>query len=48
MNLQAHVLQALQHTCFPLNIAKALRTAFFIDYLQWLLLKLELYLKSSW
>ena len=28
----------LQHRCFPLNIAKFLRTAFFIEDLWWLLL----------
>ena len=28
----------LQHRCFPVNIAKYLRTAFYIDYLWWLLL----------
>ena len=26
-----------QHSCFPVNIAKYLRTDFFIDYLLWLL-----------
>ena len=43
IKLQAHVLKALQHTCFPVNIAKALRTAFLIGRLQRLLLKLDLY-----
>ena len=28
----------LQHRCFPVNIAKFLRTAFFIEHLWWLLL----------
>ena len=28
----------LQHRCFPLNIAKFLKTAFFIEHLYWLLL----------
>ena len=28
----------LQHRCFPVNIVKLLRTAFFIEYLRWLLL----------
>ena len=28
----------LQHRCFPVNIAKILRTAFFIEHLWWLLL----------
>ena len=28
----------LQHRCFPVNIAKLLRTAFFIEQLRWLLL----------
>ena len=27
----------LRHRCFPTNIAKYLRTSFFIEYLQWLL-----------
>ena len=26
----------LQHRCFPVNIAKFLRTAFFIEHIQWL------------
>ena len=25
----------LQHSCFPVNIAKFLRTAFFIEHLRW-------------
>ena len=29
----------LQHWCFPVNIAKYLRTALFIEHLWWLLLK---------
>ena len=29
-----------QHSCFPVNIAKFLRTAFFIEHLRWLLLSL--------
>ena len=28
----------LQHRCFPVNIAKLLRVAFFIEHLQWVLL----------
>ena len=28
----------LEHRCFPLNIAKFLRTALFIEHLQWLIL----------
>ena len=28
----------LQHRCFPVNIAKFLRTSFFTEYLRWLLL----------
>ena len=28
----------LQHRCFPVNIAKFLRTAFFIEHLPWLFL----------
>ena len=27
----------LQHTCFPVNITKCLRAAFFIEHLRWLL-----------
>ena len=27
-----------QHRCFPVNITKCLRIAFFLEYLQWLLL----------
>ena len=33
----------LQHRCFPVNIAKFLRTAFFIEDLRWLLLKVAVY-----
>ena len=29
----------LQHRCFPVNIAKFLKTAFFIEHLRWLLLR---------
>ena len=29
----------LQRRCFPVNIEKFLRAAFFIEYLRWLLLK---------
>ena len=43
IKLQAHVLKALQLTSFPVNIAKALRTVYFIDHLQRLLLKLDLH-----
>ena len=32
----------LQHRCFPVNIAKFLRTAFFIAHLWWLLLNLKI------
>ena len=32
----------LQHKCLPVNIAKFLRTAFFIEYLWWLLLNSDL------
>ena len=31
----------LQHRCFPVNIAKFLRTAFSIEQLWWLLLELR-------
>ena len=30
-----------QHICFPVNIAKSLRTALFIGHLRWLLLKFK-------
>ena len=30
----------LQHRCFPVNIAKFLRTAFFTEQLRWLLLQI--------
>ena len=30
----------LQHRCFPVNIAKFLRTAFFTEHLRWLLLQI--------
>ena len=32
----------LQHKCFPVNIAKFLRAAFFIAHLWWLLLNLKI------
>ena len=35
----------LQHKCFPVNIAKILRTAFFMEHLRWLLLQM-LYKKA--
>ena len=31
-----------QHKCFPVNIVKFLRTAYFTEILRWLLLLLEL------
>ena len=31
----------LQHRCFPVNIAKFLRTAYFKDLLRWLLFQVE-------
>ena len=37
----------LQHRCFPVNIAKFLRTTFFIEHLRWLLLYLFLACGSS-
>ena len=39
----------LQHRCFPVNISKFLRTAFFVEHLRWLLLKLGhfLFLKDA-
>ena len=30
--------RSLQHKCFPVNMVKSLRTAFFIKHLRWLLL----------
>ena len=32
--------KGLQHKCFPVNTAKFLRAAFFIEHLWWLLLQL--------
>ena len=32
----------LQHRCFPVNIARFLRTHFFIEHLRWLLLQVLL------
>ena len=34
----ATLLTRLQHRCFPVNIENFLRTTFFIEHLQWLLL----------
>ena len=34
--------KGLQHRYFPVNIAKILRTAFFIEHLWWLLLEVVL------
>ena len=34
----------LQHRCFPMNIAKFLKTAFSVEHLWWLLLKLRHFL----
>ena len=33
----------LKHSCFPVNIAKVLRTLFFTEHLQWLLVLLVLF-----
>ena len=33
----------LEHRCFPVNIAKYLRTAFFTEHLQWLLYSLRVF-----
>ena len=38
----------LQHRCFPVNIAKILKTAFFIEHLWWLLLGPEIWELQSW
>ena len=35
--------KTLQHRCFPVNIAKYLRTAFFTEHLQWLLYSLRVF-----
>ena len=41
--------QRLQHRCFHVNIAKFLRTAFFIKQLRWLLLnRVKTNVKSTW
>ena len=41
--LEAHrsIKRSLQHRCFPVNIAKFLKTAFSIEQLWWLLLELR-------
>ena len=36
--LQTLLKKSLWHRCFPVNIAKILRTPFFIEHLRWLLL----------
>ena len=36
--------KVLQHSCFPVNIAKFLKTAFSIEHLWWLLLELRHFL----
>ena len=38
IKLQTFIKKRLQHRCFPVNIAKFLRTLFFIAHLRWLLL----------
>ena len=37
-----------QHRCFPVNIAKCLKTAFSIEHLWWLFLFLEVFFSNSW
>ena len=41
LELQAcnFIKKLLQHSCFPVNIGKFLRTKFFIEHLQWLVLQ---------
>ena len=39
-----YIKRKLQHRCFPVNIAKFLRTAFSIEHLWWLLLELRHFL----
>ena len=38
----------LQHRCFPVNIAKFLKTGFSIEHLWWLFLFLEAFFSNSW
>ena len=37
----------LQHRCYPVNIAKFLRAAFFIEHLRWLLLDIIFHKKRD-
>ena len=40
------IIYRLQHRCFPVNISKFLRTAFYIELLWWLILKIQPDLKN--
>ena len=39
--------ERLQHKCFPVNIAKFLRTVIFMELLRWLLLIMENFIFSA-
>ena len=41
LNRPATLLKSLWHRCFPVNFAKFLKTSFFTEHLQWLLLLLH-------
>ena len=41
------VKKRFQHRCFPVNIAKFLRTAFFTEHLWWLLLQFQMRVTKS-
>ena len=49
IKLQAFMLHKsrLHHRCFPVNIAKLLRTGFFLEYLLWLPLKKVFHLSGA-
>ena len=41
LEARKYIKRRLQDRCFPVNIAKFLRTAFYIEQLWWLLLELR-------
>ena len=41
LSLPFNEVAGLRHRCFPVNFVKILRTTFFTDHLQWLLLNFE-------
>ena len=46
LNACNFIKKRLQHRCFALNIAKFLRTAFFIEHIQWLLMEYDVFQKQ--